>query len=137
MLSSFNYKYKIIDAKTYYDDDNKIENTASIRLLIDNKIPCDLFFSRKHFLKENLLKIYTKNETIELVAMRVGEVYPAVKDRLLNVIQLMKKIQNKNEFRPDNTSEDLSMAAFGIINNETSSLDFEKIIQKKSGKILI
>jgi hypothetical protein len=50
------------------------------------------------------------------------------------VIQLITKFNNKNEFRPDNTSEDLAFAAFETVSVKAIDLDFDKIIDKKQYK---
>ena len=65
----------------------------------------------------------------EKIALRVGEVYPEIKDKLCNSIQL---VSHRDKF--EGTSQNLAYAAFENIYNSTKAKDFDKIINKKKIK---
>ncbi|MFP4528089.1 MAG: DUF4175 family protein [Candidatus Kapaibacterium sp.] len=63
---------------------------------------------------------------LEQVALRVGDVYPEIKDRLCNAIQLASGLE-----RGYGTSGELALAAFNQTYAEVENKDFNKIIDKK------
>jgi hypothetical protein len=69
------------------------------------------------------------------MALRIGKHYPDVRDTLCNSLQLIADRHSKN------ISDSLSYAAFDEVQRKTSSLDFDKIIDKgrikKSGLLLV
>ena len=74
--------------------------------------------------------------SLENIALRVGEYYSELKDKLCNVIQLIEKF-NKKSARPDNTSKDLALAAFERVTHLSENKNFDVIIDKNNYKKLI
>ncbi|MBI5323914.1 MAG: hypothetical protein HZB41_01305 [Ignavibacteriae bacterium] len=70
-----------------------------------------------------------KKPSVESIALRIGEAYPELKDRLCNGIQLIKNISKKS-----GTSPVLAVEAFGNISGDASDKDFGVIINKKETK---
>jgi hypothetical protein len=64
--------------------------------------------------------------TYEQIAIRIGNVYPEIHDRLCNVIQLVRDVE-----KPTGTSQQLALAAFREISRKTEKLDFNAIIEKR------
>ncbi|MFH1050621.1 MAG: DUF4175 family protein [bacterium] len=71
--------------------------------------------------------------TIEEFALRIGDNFPDIKDKICNVIQLISKIEKKEQ-RPDNTSKLLTLAAFDKVSGQAFDKDFNVVIQKKDFK---
>jgi len=71
--------------------------------------------------------------TIEEFSLRIGNFYPDIKDRICNVIQLVSKI-DKNVQRPDNTSKQLTIAAFDTVSEQALPKDFDVVIDRKKFK---
>jgi hypothetical protein len=63
---------------------------------------------------------------IDEIARRVGQIYPEIKDKLINALQLMSN-QNSNAY----TSQKLSYAYFDEVYIKTKNKDFNKIINKR------
>lgn len=66
---------------------------------------------------------------IEQIALRIGYVYPDIKDRLCNSLQLIDNIN-----KPNGTSTTLAIAAFQNVYSISKDKDFDAIINKKSLK---
>lgn len=66
-------------------------------------------------------------DSYERIALRIGAVYPEIKDRLCNGIQIFTKSNN-------NTSKELALAAFGDISAIASNKDFNAILDRKELK---
>jgi hypothetical protein len=78
------------------------------------------------FLFPSLTRILKFREpSLENIALRIGGVYPEIKDRLCNVIQLITNIS-----KPQGTSEILAIAAFGDVSENVRQKDFDVIINK-------
>ena len=67
--------------------------------------------------------------SIEKIALRVGEIYPDLKDDLCNSIQLVSNLEN-----PRGTSQTLALAAFDTVYQNTENKNFNAIIDKSSFK---
>ena len=63
------------------------------------------------------------------IALRIGEKYPEIKDRLCNVMQLAGNIESQRGI-----SQDLAVAAFLDVAKQTEPLDFKAIIDKKESR---
>ncbi len=63
------------------------------------------------------------------IALRVGEIYPDIKDTLSNGIQIMRKIDSK-----EGTSAGLTLAAFDIAYNKAEPKNFDSIIKTEKLK---
>lgn len=61
--------------------------------------------------------------TIEAVALKVGDKFPNLKDKLCNGIQLINNLDN-----PHGTSRELAIAAFGNITEDARSVNFTDIV---------
>ncbi len=66
---------------------------------------------------------------IDSMALRIGGIYPDLKDKLCNAIQLMKNVEKSK-----NTSPDLALAAFGQVYSSSADKDFDKVIEKRDFK---
>jgi len=66
---------------------------------------------------------------LELIALRIGVVYPDIKDKLCNSLQLIKNL-NKQK----GTSQALAVAAFSNVYSIAQNKDFDAIINKQSLK---
>jgi DNA repair exonuclease SbcCD ATPase subunit len=88
-----------------------------------------------YFLFPTILRFTGKKykPTIEDFALRIGNFYPEIKDKICNIIQLVSKI-DKKEIRPDNTSKELTLAAFEDISNQAMTKDFNEVIEKSKLK---
>ncbi len=115
--------------ETLFNGDTSIRTALFVLILVTI-----LFSFGYYFMPAILKKLGVKNHPdLNSVALRIGNVYPHIKDKLCNVIQLIEKI-NKQVFRDDNTSKELTYAAFETIYKESINLDFEKVIDKKKYK---
>ncbi len=65
------------------------------------------------------------NPTLENIALRVGNSYPEIKDKLCNAIQLFSSDEKKY-----GVSRDLTLAAFDTASNQSKGKDFSVIIDK-------
>ena len=70
-----------------------------------------------------------RKPSLEKIALRIGDAYPELKDRLCNGIQLIKNLSKKS-----GTSSELAVAAFGNISDDAENKDFTVIINKKETK---
>ncbi|TAL69009.1 MAG: hypothetical protein EPN82_08330 [Bacteroidetes bacterium] len=70
-----------------------------------------------------------RKSSIESIALRIGNAYPELKDRLCNGIQLIKNLSMKT-----GTSPVLAVEAFGNVSEDAASKDFGVIINKKETK---
>lgn len=75
--------------------------------------------------------------SLENIALRVGEHYPELKDKLCNVIQLVDKFETRNHRRPDNTSKDLAIAAFNKVSQLSENKNYNVILDKNNYKKMI
>lgn len=66
---------------------------------------------------------------LNTIALRVGEKYPDVKDRLSNAVQIFKTIDN-----PGGMSAELIEAAFSQITSSSKDKDFDVIINRQNFK---
>lgn len=77
-----------------------------------------------------LVRIFgKKNPSIFDIAIRVGDFYPDVKDKLCNAIQLLPDAE-----KPIGSSSDLIYASFDIAAKDTNNKSFDVIIEKKDYK---
>ncbi|MBL7998214.1 MAG: hypothetical protein JNL32_06195 [Candidatus Kapabacteria bacterium] len=67
--------------------------------------------------------------TVEGIALRVGTAYSDVRDMLLNAMQLVPMIESAGGSSPS-----LALAAFGTVDEQTRTKDFDVIINKESLK---
>ncbi len=65
---------------------------------------------------------------IDAMALRIGDIYPDIKDRLCNAIQLLNNVGKSR------TSSELAYAAFGQVYDNSNDKDFDKVIEKRSLK---
>ncbi len=84
-----------------------------------------------HYLLPYLLRIMGIKflPDIEQIAARVGRLYPEIKDKLLNALQLVKQDDSMI-----NTSRELSFAYFEDVYDVSSGKDFTKIVERKKVK---
>ncbi|MDQ1265865.1 MAG: hypothetical protein QG635_1017 [Bacteroidota bacterium] len=76
------------------------------------------------------LKIFGhRKQSLEQIALRIGGVYPDIRDRLCNAVQLMGNFGN-----PRGTSQDLTNAAFEQVYDSTKDKNFRKIIKHSNIK---
>ncbi len=73
--------------------------------------------------------------SINDIALRIGEAYPTIKDKLGNVLQLTKKIDNEDSNK--GISTDLIAAAFNDVDKEVEDKDFSVIINKKKARKML
>jgi hypothetical protein len=73
----------------------------------------------------NILDNYNE----EQIAVRVGNYFPSIKDRLLNAIQIYKIISNKYKY-----SSGLIESSLSNLKNEVADLNFSEIIDNKKTK---
>ncbi|MBN2011071.1 hypothetical protein JW960_17115 [candidate division KSB1 bacterium] len=65
--------------------------------------------------------------SLDNVAMRVGEIFPAVRDRLVNALQVYRNYsENKDHYAPD-----LVRLALDRVHEQTKDLDFFAIVNRK------
>lgn len=67
--------------------------------------------------------------SIETMALRIGDIFPDIKDKLCNALQLLKNADNNKT-----TSADLAYAAFSQVYDSSYDKDFDKVIEKRDLK---
>ena len=87
--------------------------------------------STGYFLAPGLLRVFSKKykPSLDQIALRIGNVYPDVKDRLCNAMQLVPLTDS-----PNGTSPELIYAAFDEMSESISDKNFDSIIEKRDLK---
>ncbi|MCX6155478.1 MAG: hypothetical protein NT007_15105 [Candidatus Kapabacteria bacterium] len=71
---------------------------------------------------------HNRKPSFEQIALRIGDYYPDLKDKLCNIIQLLSNIDDKS------VSQELTFAAYDIVRKPIANADFNVIIEKNELK---